>query len=187
VTALNSHITPLEFVIRTKTNPFSLNEQIQKALRDASGGLPVGHVESMEQVESESTAQTNFDMTLLSIFAGIALSLAAIGIYGLMAYSVQQRTQEIGIRMALGARPESVRRMVVRQGMTLVLCGVVIGVAAALGLSRYMASLVYGVKTSDPGVFVTVVIVLSAVALASTYIPARRASRVDPMIALRYE
>ena len=187
VTALNSHITPLEFVIRTKTNPFSLNEQIQKALRDASGGLPVGHVESMEQVESESTAQTNFDMTLLSIFAGIALLLAAIGIYGLMAYSVQQRTQEIGIRMALGARPENVRRMVVRQGMTLVLCGVVIGVAAALGLSRYMASLVYGVKTSDPGVFVTVVVVLSAVALASTYIPARRASRVDPMIALRYE
>lgn len=187
VTALNSHITPLEFVIRTRTNPFSLNAQIQKALRDASGGLPVGHVESMGQVESDSTAQTNFNMTLLSIFAGIALLLAAIGIYGLMAYSVQQRTQEIGIRMALGASPENVRRMVVRQGMTLVLGGVLVGVAAALGLSRYMASLIYGAKTYDPEVFVTVVIVLSAVALAATYILARRASRVDPMIALRYE
>ncbi|MGH9728797.1 MAG: ABC transporter permease [Candidatus Acidiferrales bacterium] len=187
VTALNSHITPLEFVIRTKARPFSLSAQIQQALREASGGLPVGHVESMDQVEAESTAQTNFNMTLLTIFAALALLLAAIGIYGLMAYSVQQRTQEIGIRMALGARPENVRRMVVLQGMRLVLVGVVIGVAAALALSRYLASLVFGVKTWDPLAFVTVVVVLSAVAWVATYLPARRASRVDPMVALRYE
>jgi putative ABC transport system permease protein len=187
VTALNSRITPLEFVIRTRTDPFPLSAEIQRALREASGGLPVGHIESMDQIDAESIAQTNFNMTLLTLFAAVALFLAAIGIYGLMAYSVRQRTQEIGIRLALGANPGNVRKMVVRQGMTLVLGGVVIGVAAALGLSRYMASLVYGVKTWDPLVLVTVVAVLGAVAFLATYIPARRASRVDPVVALRYE
>ena len=187
VTALNSRITPLVFVIRTKVEPFSLSEEIQKALRQASGGLPVAHVESMDQVVSESTARSDFNTTLLTIFAGVALLLAAIGIYGLMAYSVQQRTQEIGIRMALGASPERVRRMVVRQGMSLVLVGMVIGVAAALALSRYMESMVFGVKPRDPAVFVTVALGLSAVALAATYVPALRASRVDPMESLRYE
>lgn len=187
VTALNSRIAPLQFAIRTRIPPFSLSEEIQKALRDASSGLPVGNVESMDQIDAESTASTNFNMTLLTIFAGLALALAAIGIYGLMAYSVQQRTQEIGIRIALGASPRNVGRMIVRQGMTLVLVGVVIGVAAALALSRYMATLIYGVKTWDPTTFISVVVVLTAVALAATYFPARRASRVDPMIALRYE
>lgn len=187
VTALNSRITPIQFAIRTKVNPFSLSAEIQKQLREASEGLPVGHVESMDQVVAESTARSDFNMTLLTIFAGVALLLAAIGIYGLMAYSVQQRTQEIGIRLALGASPENVRRMVVRQGMSLALAGVVIGVAAALALSRYMASLVFGVKTWDPIAFVTVVVVLSAVAWAAAYLPARRASRVDPVVALRYE
>ena len=187
VTALNSRITPLQFVIRTKVEPFSLSEEIQKGLREASGGLPVGHVRSMNQVVSESTARSDFNTTLLTIFAGVALLLAAIGIYGLMAYSVQQRTQEIGIRMALGASPERVRRMVVLQGMRLVLAGVVIGVAAALVLARYMESLVFGVKPRDPAAFVTVVLVLGVVAWAATYFPALRASRVDPMESLRYE
>ena len=187
ITALNSRIAPLQFVIRTKVEPFSLSEQIQRALRDASGGLPVGHVRDMDQVASESTARSDFNTTLLTIFAAIALLLASIGIYGLMAYSVQQRTQEIGIRMALGASPDRVRRMVVLQGMSLVLGGLVIGVAAALALSRYMASLVFGVKPRDPIVFVTVAVVLSTVAWAATYIPALRASRVDPMESLRYE
>jgi len=161
VTALNSRITPIQFVIRTKVEPFSLSSEIQKALREASGGLPVGHVRSMNQVVSESTARSDFNTTLLTIFAAVALLLAAIGIYGLMAYSVQQRTQEIGIRMALGASPQRVRRMVVLQGMKLVLGGVVIGVAAALALSRFMASLVFGVRTRDPVVILTVVVVLS--------------------------
>lgn len=187
VTALNARITPLQFVIRTRVAPFSLSSEIQNALRDASGGLPVGKIRSMDQVVSESTARSDFNMTLLTIFAAVALLLAAIGIYGLMAYSVQQRTQEIGIRLALGASPENVRRMVVLQGMRLVLGGVIIGVAAALALSRYMASLVFGVKTWDPMVFVAVVLVLSAVAWAATYLPALRASRVDPMESLRYE
>jgi ABC-type antimicrobial peptide transport system permease subunit len=187
VTALNSRITPLEFAVRTKVPPFSLSEEIQKALRDASGGLPVSNIESMDQIDAESTASSNFNMTLLTIFAALALSLAAIGIYGLMAYSVQQRTQEIGIRTALGASPQNVRRMLMLQGMKLALAGVVIGVAAALALSRYMATLIYGVTAWDPATFVSVVVVLTGVALLACYIPARRAMRVDPIVALRYE
>jgi ABC-type antimicrobial peptide transport system permease subunit len=126
-------------------------------------------------------------MTLLVIFAGVALLLAAIGIYGLMAYSVQQRTQEIGIRMALGASSQDVRSMVVKQGMALALTGVVLGVAAALGLTRLMASLLYGVTPRDPIAMTSVAVLLIGVALAATYFPARRASRVDPVVSLRYE
>jgi ABC-type antimicrobial peptide transport system permease subunit len=141
----------------------------------------------MEQVVGESTARSDFNTLLLSIFAGLALLLAAIGIYGLMTYSVQQRTQEIGIRMALGASPGSVRKMVVLQGMRLAAIGVVIGIAAALALTRFMAGLIYGVKTWDPVVFVTIAALLGTVSWLATYIPARRASRVDPMVSLRYE
>jgi len=147
----------------------------------------VAHVRSMEQVVGESTARSDFNTLLLSIFAGLALLLAAIGIYGLMTYSVQQRTQEIGIRMALGASPGSVRKMVVLQGMRLAAVGVVIGVAAALALTRFMAGLIYGVKTWDPVVFVTIAVLLGTVSWLATYIPARRASRVEPMVALRCE
>jgi len=187
VTALNSHITPLQIAVLTKVNPFSLSREIEVALRESSGGMPVAHIRSMDQVRSESTARSDFNMTLLTIFAGVALLLASIGIYGLMAYTVQQRTQEIGIRMALGASPGKVRSMVVRQGMLLASIGVVIGVAAAVGLSRYMKTLVFGVKTSDPLVLVSVAVVLAVVALLATYVPAVRASRVDPIVSLRYE
>jgi ABC-type antimicrobial peptide transport system permease subunit len=187
MTALNEEILPVMWVVRTKVAPYSLSADIQRELRVASGGLPVGHIRSMEQVVGESTARQDFNTTLLTIFAGVALLLAAVGIYGLMAYSVQQRTQEIGIRMALGAAPGKVRGMIVLQGMRLAIVGIVVGVGAALALTRLMASLIFGVKTWDPVVFVTVTAVLSAVALLATYIPARRAARVDPLIALRYE
>ncbi|MGB8837921.1 MAG: FtsX-like permease family protein, partial [Candidatus Acidiferrales bacterium] len=187
ITALGSRVLPINWVIRTKVAPFSMSAALQQELRIATGGLPVAHIRTMEQVVGESTARGDFNTMLLTIFAGVALFLAAIGIYGLMAYSVQQRTQEIGIRMALGASPEKVRKMVVLQGMRLAAIGVVIGVAAALGLTRFMAGLIYGVKTWDPTVFVTVALLLSAVAWFATYIPARRASRVDPMVSLRYE
>ncbi len=187
ITALGSKILPINWLIRTKVAPFSMSTELQQELRIASGGIPVAHIRTMEQVVGESTARGDFNTLLLTIFAGVALFLAAIGIYGLMAYSVQQRTQEIGIRMALGASPEHVRKMVVLQGMRLAAIGVVIGVAAALGLTRFMAGLIYGVKTWDPIVFVTVAVLLSAVAWFATYIPARRASRVDPMVSLRYE
>jgi putative ABC transport system permease protein len=187
MTALNAEIFPIMWAIRTKVAPFSLSEDIQRELRDASGGLPAGHIRIMEQVVVESTQRQDFNTTLLAIFAGVALLLAAVGIYGLMAYSVQQRRPEIGIRMALGAEPARVRGMIVRQGMTLALIGVVVGVAAALALTRLMASLIFGVKTWDPVVFVSVTVVLAMVALLATYVPARRAARVDPLIALRYE
>ena len=187
VTALNARIAPIQWAIKTKVAPYSLSTDIQRELREASGGLPVAHIRSMDEVEGESTARSDFNMTLLTIFAGVALLLAAIGIYGLMTYSVQQRTQEIGIRMALGASPQKVRGMVVMQGMRLALAGVVIGVGAALALAKYMTTLVFGVKIHDPVVFVTVVVVLSGIALLATFIPALRASRVDPMVSLRYE
>ena len=182
-TALESRVLPLNWIVRTKVAPFSLSADLQKELRVATGGLPVAHIRTMEQVVGESTARSDFNTLLLSIFAGLALLLAAIGIYGLMTYSVQQRTQEIGIRMALGASTGSVRKMVVLHGMRLV----AIGVAAALALTRFMAGLIYGVKTWDPVVFVTIAALLGTVSWLATYIPARRASRVDPMVSLRYE
>ena len=187
LTTLQNRVLPMQWAVRTEVQPFSLSEEIQRELRTASGGLPVAHIRSMDQVLVESTARTDFNMTLLTIFAGVALLLAAIGIYGLMAYSVEQRTQEIGIRMALGASGGNVLGMVVKQGMLLAVIGVVIGAGAAFGLTRFMASLLYGVKAWDPLVMISAATVLSAVALLATYLPARRASRVDPMVALRYE
>ena len=187
ITALQNRVLPLTWAVRTAAQPHSLSTAIQKELLTASGGLPVAHIRSMDQVVVESTARTNFNMTLLTIFASVALLLAAIGIYGLMAYSVQQRTQEIGIRMALGATAENVRKMVVVEGMGLALIGVVVGAAGALALTRLMASLLYGVKAWDPLVLVSAAVVLTAVALLATYVPARRASRVDPIVSLRYE
>jgi len=187
VTKLNNGFIPASWVIRTSVEPFSVSKEIQEELRSASGGLPVAHIRSMEQVRGESTAGSDFNLTLLVIFAGVALLLAAIGIYGLMGYSVQQRTQEIGIRMALGASAHDVRRMVVKQGMAMALAGVLIGVAAALGLTRLMASLLYGVTPRDPLAMISVALLLVGVAFAATYIPARRASRVDAVVSLRYE
>ena len=187
VAALNNRIIPITWAIRTKVAPFSVSGDIQKELRAASGGLPVGHVRSMDQVRGESTALTDFNMTLLAAFAGIALALAAVGIYGLIAYSVQQRIQETGIRMALGASPREVVQMVVWQGMRLALVGVILGVGIAFGVSRVMSSLLFGVKPRDPVAFVVVAVALSVVALIATYVPALRASRVDPIAALRYE
>ena len=123
----------------------------------------------------------------MTVFGMSALALAAIGIYGLIAYSVEQRTQEIGIRLALGATTSDVRRMVVGQGMLLALVGVVAGVAASFGLARFIASFLFGVQQWDPAVFIATPVVLTLVALVATWIPARRASRVDPIDALRYE
>jgi putative ABC transport system permease protein len=141
----------------------------------------------MDEVVVHSTAREDFNMLLLTIFGCSALLLAAIGIYALMAYSVQQRTQEIGIRMALGTESADVRNLVVFQGMQLALIGVVIGIAAAFGLTRLIATLLYGVRTWDPITFTTVPLLLAAVALIAVWLPARRATRIDPVNALRYE
>ena len=187
VTALDSRLGPLIWVVRTRVPPYSLSQPIQAVLRKASGGLPVARIRTMDEVVARSTARQDFNMLLLSVFGGAALLLAAIGIYGLMAYSVAQRTQEIGIRMALGAQSGDVRRMVVVQGMTLALIGVAIGIAAALGLSRLISKFLFGVKAWDPAVFVIVPLLLTAVALLAVWVPARRATRIDPLDALRYE
>jgi putative ABC transport system permease protein len=185
--ALVSQIAPWAWVIRTRVPPMSLSSAIQAQLRDATGGLPVSNIRTMEETISRSTATQNFNMLVLTIFGCSALLLAAIGIYGLMAYSVAQRTQEIGIRLALGAGSGKVRNMVVWQGMRLAAIGVVIGLAAAFGLSRLIASLLFGVKAWDPMVFTAVPAVLIGVALLAVWLPALRASRVDPIHALRYE
>jgi predicted permease len=180
-------ITSLAWVVRTRAQPLTLSEAIQKQLRDASGGLPVARLRVMDDVVSQSTARSDFNMLLLTIFAGSALILAAIGVYGLMAYSVQQRTQEMGVRLALGADTSRVRNMVIRQGMGLVLIGVIIGVASAFALARVMTTFLFGVTPRDPVVFVAVPLVLAAVAWLGVWLPARRAARVDPVLALRVE
>ena len=184
VSALALEIAPMGWTVRTRTGPGALGRQIQEELRLATG-LPVSDVRTMAEVVSRSTARQRFNMLLMTMFGAAALLLAAIGVYGLMAYSVEQRTQEIGVRLALGAETAHVWRMVVLQGMRLVAAGVVIGVASATGLTRLLASFLFGVETSDPATFVTVPVVLAAVALAAVAVPARRASRVDPLLALR--
>jgi putative ABC transport system permease protein len=187
LTALDATLIPLQWMIRTRVAPYSLSREIQSELRTASGGVPVGTVQTMDEVVAQSLAVQKFNTTLLTIFAAIALLLAAVGIYGVMAYSVQQRTQEIGIRMTLGATPGNVRRMMVGHGMLLASIGVVIGVAGGLAVTRVMRSLLFGVKPWDPLMFALTAILLSVVALLACYLPARRASRVDPLVALRYE
>ena len=184
--ALNVRISPMAWVVRTQIAPHSLSPQIEEALRQASG-LPVANITSMEEVVSRSTSRQRFNMWLMTVFGCAALLLAAIGIYGLMAYSVRQRTQEIGIRLALGAEMSHVKNMIVIQGMRMALVGVVIGLASAFALSRFIASFLFGVEAWDPLVFVAAPAVLSAIALLAVWLPARRASRVDPTEALRYE
>jgi putative ABC transport system permease protein len=179
--------SPVAWAVRTRAEPHALRAAIQRELMQASGGLPVGAVRSMDEILAHSTAGESFNMLLLSIFALAALLLAAIGIYGMMAYSVQQRTQEIGIRLALGAESNDVRNMVVWQGMRLALVGVGIGMAGAFCLRGVMESLVWRIGTADPMVFVAVPVLLSAVALFAVWFPARRASRTDPVEALRQE
>jgi putative ABC transport system permease protein len=178
---------PVCIVVRTAQQPLSLSHAVETAVHEAQPDLPIGHIESMEQILSTSLAFQRFSMLLMSIFAGLALILAAVGIYGVMAYYVAQRTHEIGIRMALGAHPANVLRMVIGQGMTLAAIGLAIGIVGALEATRLLASQLYGVKPADPVILAVVVALLALIALLACYIPARRASRVDPLVALRYE
>ena len=180
-------IQPLAWVIRTRVPPLTLKGEIQKQLRIASGGLPVGRVQTMEQIMAQSIEQNSFNMILLVTFAALALMLAAVGIYGVFAYSVEQRTQEIGTRMALGAQQRKILGLVLAQGAKLALIGVAIGIAAAFGLTRFLSSQLYGVTANDPLTFMCAAILLALVALLACYIPARRAMKVDPMVALRHE
>jgi predicted permease len=187
LTALANSVIPLSWCVRTATDPSSLRVAIERELHAVDGQMPVSRERLMTEVLSAAVARQSFNMVLLSIFAGVALMLAAIGIYGLMSYSVDQRTQEIGIRMALGADRGRMLRVVLREGMTLAILGVVLGLALAYGLTRLLASLLFGVKASDPFAFAAVAGILTLVALVATFIPARRATAIDPASALRYE
>jgi putative ABC transport system permease protein len=184
--ALNVRLTPLAWVIRTRGEPMAVRAAAEEQLRQVSG-LPVAEVRTMDEVISRSTSRQRFNMLLMTVFGGSALVLAAIGVYGLMAYSVQQRTQEIGIRMALGAESKHVRQMVLTQGLRLALIGVVVGLAASFGLARLIATFLFGVTTWDPLVFTSVPVLLAIVSLIAVWLPAMRATRVDPVTALRYE
>ena len=184
---LFARIRPIDWIVRTRLDPLASRSPIENELRQASAGLPVANVRSMGQIVSQSTARADFNMSLLTIFGAAALLLASIGLYGLVAYSVQQRTQEIGIRMALGAEHRDVRNMIVGQGMGLASIGIALGMAAAFGLTRLLAGFLFGVRQWDPMVFTVVPIVLGGVTLLAVWLPARRATRIDPLDALRYE
>jgi putative ABC transport system permease protein len=177
----------ITWIVRSRVEPHSLSTKIEQQLEDASGGIPVGDVRSMDEIVALSTSRQQFNMSLMSIFGFSALLLATIGMYGLIAYAVQRRTHEIGIRVALGAQRSDVLKMVVGGGLKLTLIGVCIGIAGALALTRFLSSLLFGVRSTDPATFISVVLLLLGVTLLACFIPARRATRVDPVVALRHE
>jgi len=185
--AAYANIQPLFWLVRTHGEPHSLIPAISEQLRIVSDGFAVGHIRTMDEVMGHSTARQSFQMLLLTIFGSVALLLAAIGIYAIMAYSVAQRTQEIGIRMALGEDRSGIRKSVIWQGMRLALVGVAFGIAASFGLTRLLSTFLFGVKPWDPTVFVSASLILAGVALFAVWLPAARASKVDPMQALRAE
>jgi putative ABC transport system permease protein len=174
-------------VVRTKGDPLSQVAAVRNEVWAVDKDQPVYNIRTMEQLMSKSVAQRRFNMLLLGIFAAVAMALAAIGLYGVMAYAVTQRTHEIGIRMALGAQARDVLKMVVGQGMILTLAGVGIGLVAAFALTRVISSLLFGVSATDPVTFGSIALLLTVVAFLACYIPARKAAKVDPMVALRYE
>jgi predicted permease len=174
-------------VVRSTTDLPALTGLIRDQVHSLVPGQPVGQIASMDEVLGKSLSQARFSMLLLTLFAGLALALAAIGIYGVMAYSVAQRSREMGIRIALGAHPADVLRLVLAQGTKLALAGLLIGIAAAFGLTRLMAGLLFGVHAADPLTFAGVSVLLGLVTLFACYVPARRAMRVDPIVALRHE
>jgi putative ABC transport system permease protein len=178
---------PGHLVVRTEVEPASLADPVREAVWSIDKDQPVSDIRSMKEIFSESIARQRFSMLLLGIFAGVAMLLGAVGIYGVVSYSVAQRAHEIGVRMALGARRSNVLKMVVGHGLKLVLIGVAIGLVAASILTRLMESLLFNISATDPATFVAIPVVLVVAAVLASYIPARRATRIDPLRALRYE
>jgi putative ABC transport system permease protein len=187
ITRLWLQFGPIFWLVRTRIEPHHVAMDVSEQLRQASGGLPAGPVRTMDEVLSRSIARQNFNMLLLAVFAIAALTLTAVGIYGVMAYSVTQRTHEIGVRMALGADRARIRNLVVGKGMLTVALGVLVGLAAAAFLARFLSSFLFGVHAWDPLVFIAVPLLLALVALFALWIPARRAARLDPIEALRID
>jgi putative ABC transport system permease protein len=177
----------MTLAVRTSSNPLELAHPIEAQVWAVDKDQPVADVMTLEEVLSKSVAEPRFRTLLLGIFAGLALSLALVGVYGVMSYTVAQRTHEIGVRMALGAERGNVLKLVVRQGLALSFMGLAAGLMVALALTRFLVSFLYDVRATDPATFVVVSLALAAAGLMASYIPARRATKVDPMVALRYE
>jgi putative ABC transport system permease protein len=179
--------TVMSLIVRSSGNPAGLIGAIRAEVLALDKDLPLNSARTLPDIISASVAQQRFSMLLLCVFATVALVLAAVGLYGVMSYSVTQRTHEIGIRMALGASKRDVLRLVVGQGTALAVTGVGIGLAGSVLLTRLMAGLLFGVSATDPLTYLLIALLLTGVALVASFIPARRAAKVDPMIALRYE
>jgi ABC-type antimicrobial peptide transport system permease subunit len=177
----------MTLVIRTDGDPLRLVAAVRNQVQAVDKDQPISNINRMDALLARTVSQPRFNLLLLAIFAGLALLLAAVGIYGVMSYLVTQRTHEIGVRIALGAQTHDVIKLVVRQGMALTLTGVVIGLIAAFGLTRLIKNLLFGVSATDPVTFSMIAILLSGVALLACYLPARRATKVDPIVALRQE
>jgi predicted permease len=175
----------MALLIRTRGDARNLGEMVAREVRAVDPELPVYSMRTMTDLIGTAVAQRQFLMRLLVVFGAIATALAVLGIYGVMAYSVSQRTREIGIRMAIGARQIDVSRMVMRRGLVLTSAGVLVGIAASLGVTRLVRSQLFGVQPSDPATMASVIVVMTVVAAAAAYLPARRAARVDPIVALR--
>jgi putative ABC transport system permease protein len=178
---------PAQFVVHSSGTPAQVIPVLHSILKDVDPNLPLADIQSMDEIVSQSVAPRRFNMFLLAIFASAALLLAMIGVYGVLAYSVARRTAEIGLRVALGADPSSVMALVVGQGMRPIVVGIGIGILGALGLSRFIASLLFGVGPMDPLTYVVVAGIVGLTGLTASYLPARRALRVDPVAALRQE
>jgi predicted permease len=177
----------MSFVIRVAGEPAGLISTVRKLLAEAEPNQPLHNVMTMEQRLASTTTSRRLNMALLGSFAGVALLLAVVGIYGVMSYSVTQRRREIGVRMALGAKKSDVLGLIIHGGLRLTLLGVAIGIAGAFVLTRYLSSLLYSVKATDPWIFLTAAVTLTGVALLASWLPARRAAKVHPMEALRNE
>ncbi|MCM3900452.1 MAG: ABC transporter permease [Pyrinomonadaceae bacterium] len=177
----------MSLVVRTASDPLSLAAAVKNQIQTIDKDLPIDEAKTMQQLLAESVSGRRFNMLLLSVFALVALVLAVVGIYGVMSYTVTQRTHEIGIRVAIGAQSRDVFRMVIGQGMMLAMIGVAFGLVGAFGLTRLMATMLFGVEPSDPATFVSIAVLLIVVALVACYIPGRRAAKVNPLVALRYE
>ena len=178
----------MTFAVRTtRPTASSLLPEVRAGVWAVNPSLPLANVRTLDEILAQTMARTSFTLVMLAIAAAVALALGVVGIYGVISYIVSQRTREIGVRMALGADRRDVRRMVLRQGMALAGIGVAIGLVAAVGLTRFMASLLYGVEATDPATFATGAALLTAIALVATHLPAVRASRTDPLVALRFE
>jgi putative ABC transport system permease protein len=181
------HYTSMTLVIRTTVEPQSLGRIAEDTVRSLDRNLPVSGVVTMEQVIADTLWQQRFNLQLIGIFAALAMALASIGLYGVMSYSVAQRAREVGLRMAMGADRLDVLKLVVGQGMKLALAGVALGLLASVALTRLMEKLLFGISATDFSTFAVISVLLTFVAFVACLIPARRATTVDPMIALRYE